>query len=56
MTLISTNFYSQTEFSSMADTMNAWGLVNTDLTFIRHEMRTLLLEYINKGEALIEYQ
>jgi Ulp1 family protease len=46
----------QTQYPSAADGMAAWGLENADLTFIRQEMKSLLLKYVSGGEASVEYQ
>jgi hypothetical protein len=35
--------------------MVAWGLNSHDLTFVRREIRTLLLKYINSEQAVVEY-
>jgi hypothetical protein len=54
--LISTNFHWQTPFSSVADTLAGWGLTSSNMTFIRHEMRALLFQYIDRGDATVEYE
>ena len=36
--------------------MSAWGLKNTNLTFIRREIRMLVFKYISQGLASVEYQ
>jgi hypothetical protein len=40
----------------MADRITGWGLKDSDLTFVRRELRTLLFEYINRGDAYVEYE
>lgn len=35
--------------------MSVWGLKNSDLTFVRREIRGLLLQYISRGDAWVEY-
>ena len=35
--------------------MVAWGLKNYDMTFVRHEIRTLLFKYIHRGDAVVEF-
>lgn len=52
---ISTNFHCQTAFSSVQVGMAAWGLQNSDLTFVRREIRTLLFKYINRRDAVVEF-
>src|ERR1700678_29528 len=54
--LISTNSQCQTRFSSVADRLVGWGLQDTNMTSVRHEMRTLLFKYINEGDAVVEFQ
>jgi hypothetical protein len=46
----------QTRYHSVADRLAAWGLQNSDLTFVRRELRSLLLKYVSRGEASVEYQ
>jgi hypothetical protein len=52
---IYTDFQSQSSFSSVADLLEAWGLKNSDVTFVRREIRTLLFKYIHQGDAVVEY-
>jgi hypothetical protein len=54
--IISADFHFQTKFSSAADGLAAWGLNNTtiNMKFIRREIRTLLLKYINEGDGVVE--
>jgi hypothetical protein len=49
-------FQSQTQYHSTADRMAAWGLKNSDLMFVRHELRSLLFRYLSCGKALVEYE
>jgi hypothetical protein len=34
----------------------AWGLKNSNLTFVRREIRALLFKYINQGDAVLEFE
>jgi len=45
----------QTKFPSEAEGLAAWGLKNSDMTFVRREIRTLLYKYVHQGDALVEY-
>jgi hypothetical protein len=45
----------QMSFPRLQDRVAAWGLKNSNLTFVRREIRTLVLQYIQKGDALVEY-
>jgi hypothetical protein len=42
-------------FKSRPERLAAWGLKTSDLTFVRRGIRTLLLNYLEKGDAVIEY-
>jgi hypothetical protein len=34
----------------------AWGLKNSNMTFVRDEMRSLLFKYIDQGLAIVEFK
>jgi hypothetical protein len=36
--------------------MAAWGLKSFDVSFIRREIKALLLKYINDGDAIVEFK
>jgi len=40
---------------SAAERMILWGLKNSDVTFVRREIRSLLFKYIAQGDASVEY-
>lgn len=33
----------------------AWGLEGSDVTFVRRDMVTALLDYVSRGDATVEY-
>jgi hypothetical protein len=35
--------------------MASWGMDNLDMTYIRREMRTLLLKYVTEGDARVDF-
>jgi hypothetical protein len=45
----------QRKFPSAAEKLNAWGLKNSDMTFLRREIRSLLFQYISRGDAVVEF-
>jgi hypothetical protein len=53
--MICTDFRRQKKFPSAADKLTAWGLKNSDLTFVRRQIRSILLEYIDRGDAVVEF-
>ena len=36
------------------DQMAKWGLTSNNMKLIRHELKTLLLEYLKNGDALVD--
>lgn len=36
--------------------MAAWGLVNSDVAFVRRDLNGLLFKYIQNGDAVVEYE
>jgi hypothetical protein len=53
--MISIDFQFQTKFPSMEDRMLAWGLKNSNMTFVRCEIASLLYKYVDMGDAVVEY-
>jgi len=53
--LNSPDFHSQTQFQTTKESLTAWGLEDSNLSFIRREMRSLLLKYIMQKDAVVEY-
>jgi Ulp1 family protease len=51
-----TDVLSQKSFSSEGQRLNAWGLSSSDLSFVRQDLRTLLLEYIGRKEAVVQFK
>jgi len=54
--LISTHLPCQTPFASGADALVGWGLKDSNMTFVRHQIRTLLFQYIDRGDAIVEFE
>ena len=40
----------------MKQRMEAWGLKHYDVTFVRREIRTILFEYVRRGDAVVEFK
>jgi hypothetical protein len=53
--MICADFGYQRKFPSAAEKLMAWGLKNSNLTFVRRQIRSTLLQYINQGDAVVEY-
>jgi hypothetical protein len=53
--MICIDFQCQKKFPSAADKLTAWGLKNSDMTFVRREIRSVLLKYIDRGDAVVEF-
>ena len=49
------DFPYQTKFPSFADSMLAWGLESSNMTFVRREISSLLFTYVDRGDAEVEY-
>ena len=41
--------------ASTADVLAAWGLKNYDVSFVWHEIRTLIFKYIHRGDVVVVY-
>jgi hypothetical protein len=52
---MSADFQFQTKFPSIADSMVAWGLKNSNMTFVRREISSVLFKYVHRGDAVLEY-
>ena len=48
-------YISQKPLYSPEEKLEAWGLENADLTFIRQSLKSLLFDYIARNLAVIEY-
>ena len=46
----------QKSFRSKDEMLDAWGLKSMDLSFVRRDLRTLLLEYVAKRYATVDYK
>jgi hypothetical protein len=55
ISIIGSKILYQTKFSTLKQRMEAWGLKNYDVTFVRREIRTILFEYVRRGDALVEF-
>ena len=53
--MTSTNVINQTKFPLPKYLIAGWGLKDTNLTFIRLQIRSCILEYVNLGDAYVEY-
>ena len=49
------DFLPLTRFPTSADRLAAWGLKNSNMTFIHRELRTLLYKYVCQGEVVLEF-
>lgn len=53
--MIFADFRYQRKFPSATEKLMAWGLKNSNLTFVRREIRSILLQYISRGDAVVEF-
>ena len=56
ISIIGAKIQYQTKFSSASQPMEAWGLKNYDMTFVHREIRTILFEYVRRGDAVVEFE
>ena len=54
--LILTNFQCQTWFFDKEEARVNWGLKSSNMAFFWHDMQTILFNYINWRDAIVEFQ